>query len=49
MNFGDKKETKNKFNAFEHLSQELSGDLLKLLKQKGVYSYIYMDNFKKIL
>ena len=32
---------------FKYLSQEFSGDLLKLVKQKGVYSYEYMDNFKK--
>ena len=24
-------------NDFKHLSQEISGDLLKLVKQKGVY------------
>ena len=34
-------------NAFKHLSQEFNGDLLKLVKQMGVYPYEYMDNFKK--
>ena len=32
---------------FKYLSQEFSGDLLKLVKQKGVYPYDYMDSFKK--
>ena len=31
-------------NDFKNLSQECSGDLEK---QKGVYSYEYMDSFKK--
>ena len=34
-------------NDFKYLSQELSGKCLKLLKQKGVYLYEYMDSFKK--
>ena len=34
-------------NDFKHLSQEFSGDLLELVKQKGVYPYEYMDSFKK--
>ena len=34
-------------NDFKHLSQEFSGDLLKLVKQKGVYPYEYMNSFKK--
>ena len=34
-------------NDFKHLSQELSGDLLELVRQKGVYPYEYMDSFKK--
>ena len=34
-------------NDFKYLSQELSGDLLKLIKQKGVYPYEYIDTFKK--
>ena len=31
---------------FKYLSQEFSGDLLELVKQKGVYPYEYMDSFK---
>ena len=31
---------------FRCLSQEFSGNLLKLVKQKGVYPYKYMDCFK---
>ena len=34
-------------NDFKYLSEEFSGDLLKLVKQKGVYLYEYMDNFQK--
>ena len=34
-------------NDFKSLSQEFCGDLLKLGKQKVVYPYEYMDNFKK--
>ena len=34
-------------NNFEYLSEEFSGKFLRLLKQKGVYSYEYMDSFKK--
>ena len=33
-------------NDFKYLSEEFSGDLLKLVKQKGVYLYEYMDSFK---
>ena len=29
------------------LSEEFSGKFLKLVKQKGVYPYEYMDSFKK--
>ena len=32
---------------FKYLSQEFSSDLLKLIKQKGVYPYEYMHIFKK--
>ena len=32
-------------NDFKHLSQEFSGNLLKLVKQKGVCPYKYMDSF----
>ena len=33
-------------NNFKCLSQEFIGDLLKLIRQKGVYSYQYIDSFK---
>ena len=33
-------------NDFKYLSQEFSGDLLKLVKQKGVYTFEYVDSFK---
>ena len=32
---------------FKYLSQEFTGEQLKLVKQKGVYPYEYMDSFKK--
>ena len=35
-------------NDFEYLSQEFRGDMLKLVKQKAVYPYEYMDRFEKI-
>ena len=37
-------------NDFKYSSQELkfSGDLLELVKQKGMYPYEYMDSFKKL-
>ena len=31
----------------KYLSQEFSGDLLELVKQKGGYPYEYMDSFEK--
>ena len=34
-------------NDFRYLSQEFSGDLLKLVKQKGVCPHKYMDSFEK--
>ena len=34
-------------NDFKYLSQEFTGQYLKLVKQNGVYPYEYMDNFKK--
>ena len=33
-------------NDFKYLSQEFSGDLLELVKQKGVHPYENIDNFK---
>ena len=33
---------------FKYLSEEFRGDLLGLVKQKGVYPYEYMNSFKKI-
>ena len=35
-------------NDFRHLSQEFSGNLLELVKQKAVYPYEFMNNFKKV-
>ena len=34
-------------NDFKYLSEEFSGEFLKLVKQEGVYPYEYMDSFKK--
>ena len=34
-------------NDFKYLSEEFSDKFLKLVKQKGVYPYEYMDSFKK--
>ena len=34
-------------NDFKHLSQEFIGEQSKLVKQKGVYPYEYMDSSKK--
>ena len=34
-------------NDFKYSSQEFGGDLLELLKQKGVYPYEYTDSLKK--
>ena len=36
-------------NDFKYLSQEFSGDVLKLVKQKGMYPCRYMDSFQKFL
>ena len=36
-------------NDFEYLLQEFSGELLEFVKQKGVYPYKYMNNFKMFL
>ena len=32
-------------NDFKYRSEEFSGEFLKLVKQKGVYPYEYMDSF----
>ena len=32
---------------FKYLSEGFSGELLRLVKQKDVYPYVYMDSFKK--
>ena len=34
-------------NDFKYLSQEFTDEQLKLVKQKRVYPYKYMDSFKK--
>ena len=34
-------------NDFKYLQQEFTGEQLKLVKQKGVYPYEYMDSFEK--
>ena len=34
-------------NDFKYLSEEFSGEFLKLVKPKGVYPYEYMDSFQK--
>ena len=33
-------------NDFKYLSEEFSGDFLKLVKQKGLYPYKYIDSFQ---
>ena len=33
-------------NDFKYLSEKFSGEILELVKQKRVYPYEYMDNFK---
>ena len=35
-------------NDFKYLPEEFSGDLLELVKQRGVYPYEYMEGFLKI-
>ena len=47
MNYSLNKLVKNlSNNDFKYLSQIFSGDLLELIKQKGVYPNEYMDSFK---
>ena len=36
-------------NDVKHLSHGFIGEFLRLVKQKGVYPYQYMDSFKKFL
>ena len=36
-------------NYFKNSSQEFGGDLLQLVKKKGVYPYEYIESFKKFL
>ena len=36
-------------NDFKYLPEEISGEFLELVKQKGVYPCEYMDNFKNFL
>ena len=33
-------------NNFKYLSEKFSGELLELVKEKGVYPYEYVDSFK---
>ena len=33
---------------FQYLSEEFSGEQLKLVKEKGVYPYEYVSSFKKL-
>ena len=34
---------------FRNLSEEFSGDMLELVKQKGIHPYGYMDSFERFL
>ena len=34
-------------NDFKYLPEKFNGELLKLVKEKGVYPYEYMNSFKK--
>ena len=34
-------------NDFKYLSEKFSSEFLKIVKQKGVYPYEYMDSFEK--
>ena len=48
MNFSFDSLVKNLSNDyFKYLPEEFSGEFLKLVKQKGVYPYEYMDSLKK--
>ena len=35
-------------NDFKYLSEDFRGEFLRLIKQKGVYPYEYVDSFKKL-
>ena len=48
MNFGlDSLVINLSNNDFKYLSVEFNGELLKLVKEQGVYLYEYLDSFKK--
>ena len=48
MNSGLKKLVKNlSDNDFKYLTEEFASKSLELLKQKGAYTYEYMDSFKR--
>ena len=48
MNFSFDSLVKNlSGDDFKNFSKDLSDDFLKLVKEKGVYPYEYMDSFKK--
>ena len=34
-------------NGFKYFSEELGDEFVKLVKQKGVYPYEYMDSFER--
>ena len=36
-------------NDFKYFSEEFSGDFLRLVREKEVYPYEYMDSFKNFL
>ena len=46
MNSSLDKLVKN-LNDFVYLSKEFKGEQLKLVKQKGIYPYEYMNSFKR--
>ena len=48
MNSSIKKLVKNLTDDdIEYLTEEIGSESLELLKQKGVYSYDYMDSFRR--
>ena len=48
MNFDLDELVKNLSDNYLYLSQEFSGDLLKLVKQRGVYQYEFMNSLEKL-